>query len=56
MEATKRKGKKIGWKLTKKGKANIEFIVMTMVALATIGYIMGGSWLLYAIMTSGVSF
>ena len=55
MEATNKRRKKIGWKLTKKGKANIEFIVMTMVALATIGYIMGGSWLLYAIMTSGVS-
>lgn len=43
------------YRLTKKGKANIEFIVMTMVALATIGYIMGGSWLLWAITTSGVA-
>ena len=54
MEATKRKGKKIGWRLNKKGKANIEFIVMIMVALATIGYIIGGSWLLWAITTNGV--
>ena len=55
MEATKRKGKKIGWRLNKKGKQNVEFLVMTMVALATIGYIMGGSWLLWAITTSGVA-
>ena len=54
MEATNRR-KKTGWRLNKKGKQNIEFLIITMVAIATIGYIMGGSWLLYAIITSGVS-
>ena len=55
MEATKRKGKKIGWRLNKKGKRNVELAVIVLTAFATIGYIMGGSWLLWAIMTSGVS-
>ena len=54
MEATNRR-KKTGWRLTKKGKANIEFIVITIIGVATFGYIIGGAWLLYAIMTSGVS-
>ena len=54
MEVTNRR-KKTGLRLTKKGKANIEFIVMIMVAVATLGYIIGGSWLLWAITTSGVS-
>ena len=55
MEATNKRRKKIGWKLTKKGKQNIEFLIMTIIGVATVGYIVGGSWLLYAIMTSGVS-
>lgn len=55
MEATNKRRKKIGWKLTKKGKQNVEFLIMTMVAIATVGYIMGGSWLLWLIMKSGVS-
>ena len=54
MEITNRR-KKTGWRLNKKGKRNIEFIVITIIGVATIGYIMGGSWLLYAIMTSGVT-
>ena len=55
MEATKRKGKKIGWRLNKKGKRNLELTVIVLTAFATIGYIIGGSWLLWAIVKAGVS-
>ena len=55
MEVTKKKGKKIGWRLNKKGKRNVEFLIMTIIGVATFGYIIGGAWLLYAIMTSGVA-
>ena len=55
MEATNKRRKKTGWRLNKKGKRNVELTVIVLTAFATIGYIMGGSWLLWAITTSGVS-
>lgn len=55
MEVTKKKGKKTGWRLNKKGKRNLELTVIVLTAFATIGYIMGGSWLLWAIVKAGVS-
>ena len=53
MEATNKRRKKIGWRLKKKGKRNVELAVIVLTAFATIGYIIGGSWLLWAIVTSG---
>ena len=55
MEATNKRRKKIGWRLNKKGKRNVELAVIVLTAFATIGYIMGGAWLLWAIVKTGVS-